>query len=99
MNKTELKLSKQPYINTDIRYPNTYTSGARDKFDNEYQVIWKIINADCEDESEACDWDKFLVLDAGCKFNHEHFEINWYWDKENEIALTSYDIVWGRAIN
>lgn len=38
-----------------------YQALAEDDQENEYLVMWNIINEDCEDESEACDWTKYTV--------------------------------------
>ena len=41
--------------------PVVYFAKAVDFSGNEYEIKWKIINYDCEDESDACDWTKFEV--------------------------------------
>ena len=50
----------QPYIDGPYEYA-TYRACADDEEGNQYEIIWDIINTDCENESEACDWEVFRV--------------------------------------
>ena len=34
-----------------------YTATAKDASGNVWRVRWEILNHDCDDESNACDWD------------------------------------------
>jgi hypothetical protein len=56
-NDIELKLNQLPYIYTD----ELYRACALDKDENEYIITWSITNPECQDESEACDWDNYRV--------------------------------------
>jgi len=40
-----------PLVNPESEYPE----------DTVGRIEWDIINSDCEDESDACDWDKFDI--------------------------------------
>jgi hypothetical protein len=42
-----------------------YTACAVDALGNDYCFKWDIINHECEDQSEACDWDEFTVKKLG----------------------------------
>jgi hypothetical protein len=61
----DLKLMQEPYINdqmlSGVQRRCVYEALAIDDNDDEYMVTWNVINLDCEDESEACNWDKFTV--------------------------------------
>lgn len=56
----ELILLQDPYLDTLIpRWESgCYRADAIDLDENSYRIIWEIENADCDDESDACDWDK-----------------------------------------
>ena len=59
-----LKLIQWPYIDTDFTCSpnvNYYRATAIDDNEDCYKIRWDIINADCEDESEACDWEEYEV--------------------------------------
>lgn len=55
-----LYIKQQPYITND-----GYVASAQDNEFNDYKVLWDIVNEDCEDESESCDWSKFMVKKLG----------------------------------
>jgi hypothetical protein len=60
----ELTITQNPYINTVItggEYEDVYMAHAIDDEENEYRVVWNIEDATCEDDSMACDWDKYSV--------------------------------------
>lgn len=53
----EVVIFQQPYINDILGQENEYTSTGLDENKNKYTIRWPITNFDCDDESEACDWD------------------------------------------
>lgn len=59
-----LTLLQNPYIDMAINNPwqnLIYRATAIDDHDNDYEIIWDVVNLDCEDESESCDWTNFKV--------------------------------------
>lgn len=64
-NGLELRLTQDPYIEdlmlSGMQRKVVYQAHAVDENDDEYIIIWNVIDLSCEDESEACDWDKFTV--------------------------------------
>ena len=56
--EVELRLTQNAYIISDTQYQ----ANAVDDVNNDYQVNWDIINIDCDDESNACNWDKYSVI-------------------------------------
>lgn len=38
-----------------------YEAHAIDKDDNEYVMRWPVIDSQCEDASDACDWDDYTI--------------------------------------
>ena len=62
----ELKLTQLPYLTAVLRCGygtmDCYIASAIDpKTDKLYEIMWPIINPDCDDESDACDWTKYKV--------------------------------------
>ena len=57
-NKKQLKLTQNAYVTND----DTYQATALDDAHNRYTVEWTVTNYNCNDESDACDWDRYLVL-------------------------------------
>lgn len=56
----ELVLTQQPYLNGTGENP-VYKAAAQDAAGNQYMVTWQVTDANCEDESEACDWKDYTV--------------------------------------
>ena len=64
-----MDLAQDAFINQDGTPPECYYMAyaySRSKTDDDgdpivYKVRWEIENHETEDESEACDWDKFTV--------------------------------------
>ena len=60
-NGVTLTLRQQAYL--DVTYYRgrngdaVYAATANDASGNLWRVEWEIINHDCDDESNACDWD------------------------------------------
>ena len=53
----DLELTKSAFICNDfLTGQEYYTAYAQDANRNDYKVRWEIINPDCEDEGNACDW-------------------------------------------
>lgn len=59
-----LALIQQPYIKSYYGY-NFYCAQAIDKFENNYEICWQVINSNCEDESDACNWESYIVRKLG----------------------------------
>ncbi len=58
----ELTLTQQPYADNSWVYHTVgYFANAVDVNGNEYEIFWRITNEFAEDESDACDWTKFMV--------------------------------------
>ena len=55
-----LTITQQPYIEGPIDYP-IYKALAIDIDGNEYEIIWPIVEINCQDESDVCDWEKYHV--------------------------------------
>lgn len=51
----KLTLTQDAYITSNGVY-NCYEALAVDADGNDYKVIWDILDAQCDDESNACDW-------------------------------------------
>lgn len=49
--------------NTDGN-PTHYEAVALNVFDEEYKVIWEVIDPEITDESEICDWDNPIEVKA-----------------------------------
>ncbi len=61
-NGIEIVIMQQPYISDYCHHHGQfYTATGQDAIGNNYEIAWPVINEDCEDESEACDWDDFKV--------------------------------------
>jgi len=63
-NGKELTITEQPYPHTAVDnyiVSDCYQAIAEDDEGNEYMVRWDIIDSDAEDESDACDWEKYSV--------------------------------------
>lgn len=59
---THLELTSDPFIRKHpYREEDVYCAWAEDSDGYEYRILWDIINPDCEDESEACDWTIYTV--------------------------------------
>ena len=56
-----LYLTQDPYLNELCNQDPAYYAHAVDYEGNEYRLRFEIICPDCEDESEACDWEKYTV--------------------------------------
>jgi len=56
----ELKLMQAPYAEFDGE-DHWYQAYAIDSEDNDYMIKWDIKCMDCEDETDACDWEKYRV--------------------------------------
>ena len=56
-----LTIKQSPYLNYNTVMGDHYKSMAEDEEGNEYIVRWDIINPDCEDESDACDWQDYQI--------------------------------------
>jgi len=54
----EYTLVQVPYISECGEY---YKAMAYDSSGDEVVITWDILRHDCEDESEACDWNKFDI--------------------------------------
>lgn len=66
-----INLKQQAYCDYSHKYQCAeYTAHgvmAEDE-DEEVKVFWDIIDSECEDESNACNWNKFEVTDAGSNY-------------------------------
>ena len=62
-NGNTLTLIQLPYADSDFTRggKSVYRAKAEDCEGNEYTVTWDTIDDDCEDESDACNWDDFTV--------------------------------------
>lgn len=65
-NGTKLTITQLPYIHhyvglCSLDPPIYYLASAQDDQGFEYEIAWPCINPDCEDESDACDWNDFEV--------------------------------------
>ena len=56
----ELFLIQQPYIDGTDKCP-IYVAHAVDGNQNEFRIEWDCIDIDCDDESDACNWEHFMV--------------------------------------
>lgn len=54
-NGKTITLTQDAYI-TSNGSRDYYRAHAVDANQNEYYILWDIIDADCDDESNACDW-------------------------------------------
>ena len=54
-------LKKDAYISDRVGMLDYYMASAIDEDDNECTIFWPIIDSECEDESDTCDWDNFVV--------------------------------------
>jgi len=61
-NGKELKITQAPYPSDWIGEEDYYTSYIEDDEGNGYKVLWPITRPDCEDQSEACDWEDYKIL-------------------------------------
>ena len=59
-NDKKLYLSQQAYISDDGL---TYEASAIDDDENNYKIYWDVTCQDADDESDACDWDDFRVVE------------------------------------
>lgn len=57
-----LILQQNAYISDDPENLDCYRAAAKDNDGNDYTVLWTIINFECEDESESCNWDNYEVI-------------------------------------
>jgi hypothetical protein len=61
-----LYLQQDAYLDNDANGEAAYFASAIDeKEEFMYEIKWQIINEDCQDESDACDWDKYYVRKTG----------------------------------
>lgn len=58
----ELEIIQSPYASDIIGEENFYTAEAQCVNGRLYKVLWEITNPDCEDESDACDWNNYEVF-------------------------------------
>jgi len=64
---------KNPYISSELGYSGYYESVVRRQeecedcedyqecLDTGLKIFWKIVNDDCEDGSDACNWEDFEI--------------------------------------
>ncbi len=57
----ELEIIQQPYASDLIGQEDFYTAEAQCNRGRLFKVLWPITNIDCDDESNACDWDNYEV--------------------------------------
>lgn len=57
-----LTLQQDAYISDTVGKLDHYKASAIDAEGETYTVWWAIINFECEDESESCDWDEHEVI-------------------------------------
>lgn len=58
-------ITQDPYCETNfLSYYQEpiYVATAIDGDDDEYEIRWEIINKDCEDESDTCDWENPYLI-------------------------------------
>lgn len=60
-NSKTLWLIQDPYPSDLCGHEDEYTAVAIDSEGETYRVTWKIVNSECEDASESCDWDVYNV--------------------------------------
>jgi len=58
----KLEIIQNPYASSNIGEEDYYTAEAQCINGQLYKVLWKITNADCEDESDACDWNNYDIV-------------------------------------
>jgi hypothetical protein len=60
-----LILLQMPYCDDDFRHGHriVYKAKAKDNEGKEYQIYWRIINENSEDELDACDWEDYAVYE------------------------------------
>ena len=56
INSKTYTLTQDAYIDSDGSR-DYYTAHAVDADNNEYYIIWDIVDAESDDESNACDWE------------------------------------------
>jgi hypothetical protein len=62
----ELRLTQEPYIDTDIiNDVEYYRALAEDAGEKEYEVSWEMLDHD--DPADDCDWDSYTVKCLGEK--------------------------------
>ena len=65
-NNKELYLTQNAYVSDCGKY---YKCHAMAMDDNEtifeYEIKWPVINFNCDDQSDSCDWDNYTVLELG----------------------------------
>lgn len=54
-------LKQDAYISDRVGMLDYYMAHATDEDDMDCTIFWPIVNDDCDDESNACDWDDFRV--------------------------------------
>ena len=54
-------LKQDAYISDRLGMLDYYMAHAVDSDDRELTIFWPIIDSECNDESNACDWDNFIV--------------------------------------
>ena len=59
----KLVLKQHPYIDQDSYGAVVYRARATNAAGDHYELEWDITDPNSEDESEACDWDVFRVID------------------------------------
>lgn len=59
----KLVLTQYPYIEQNPNGEIVYRGCATNSAGDHYELEWDIVNESCEDESEACDWEDFRVID------------------------------------
>lgn len=60
----EIALMQEPYLWHLCNRGDHYKALGLKKDGSEVSIWWPIINHDCEDESNACDWEDFFIEEA-----------------------------------
>lgn len=61
-NDITITLTQQAYLQSNGN-DNWYQAAGIDADDNDYLIKWEITNPDAEDESDACDWTQYEVIE------------------------------------
>jgi hypothetical protein len=60
----EFFLQQEAYLDQDFNFSGAkyyYTALGRTLDNTKCNLRWEIINSECEDEGEACDWDEYEI--------------------------------------
>lgn len=66
VNGVQFFLTQLPYIDTDFSdcfQAAVYKAHAISVEEKEIEIKWPIINDDCEEEFESCDWEDFTIME------------------------------------